>query len=224
MTYIEEINYFDINNPHNLYRIGYDYFDSKPKSYQDSIQSNCRLNDTSSTFGCYAATVYFNKEDVIKRFNEDIKILERYKQDFINKTENYVTQEDKELLLQDLCARLPYGVKVIRYIERNNKIEQLIPEIDLNLRLFELYTSNQEFIIKPYLRPMLSMTEEEYEEYRKFSYYGAAGVRPYTHGDFVAVPSFEKMDWLHAHHFDYRGLIEKGLAIEAPDGMYGKEE
>lgn len=46
VTYIEE---FDINNPHNLYRIGYDYFGSKPKSYQDSVQSKCRLNDTSST-------------------------------------------------------------------------------------------------------------------------------------------------------------------------------
>ena len=89
VTYIEE---FDINNPHKLYYcIGYDYFGSKPKSYKDSIQSSCRLNDTSSTFGHYAATVYFNQEDVIKRFNEDIKTLERYKQDFINKTENYDT-------------------------------------------------------------------------------------------------------------------------------------
>ena len=90
VTYIEE---FDINNPYKLfYRIGYDNFGSKSKSYQDSVQSSCRLNDTSSTFGCYAATVYFNQEDVIKRFNEDIKTLERYKQDFINKTENYDTR------------------------------------------------------------------------------------------------------------------------------------
>lgn len=64
-------------------------FGSKPKSYRDSVQSKCRLNSTSSTFGCYAATVYFNQEDVIKRFDEDIKTLERYKQDFINETENY---------------------------------------------------------------------------------------------------------------------------------------
>lgn len=86
VTYIEE---FDINNPHKLYYcIGYDNFGSKPKPYQDSVQSSCRLNDISSTFSCYAATVYFNQEDVIKRFNEDIKILERYKQDFINKTKN----------------------------------------------------------------------------------------------------------------------------------------
>lgn len=84
VTYIEK---FDINNPNNLYyRIGYDYFGSKPKSYQDSIQSSCRLNDTSSTFGCYAATVYFNQEDVINRFNKDISTLERYKQNFIDKT------------------------------------------------------------------------------------------------------------------------------------------
>lgn len=90
VTYIEE---FDINNPHNLfYRIGYDNFGSKPKSYQNSVQASCRLNDTSSTFGCYAATVYFNQEDVIKRFNEDIKTLGRYKQDFINKIENYETR------------------------------------------------------------------------------------------------------------------------------------
>jgi len=88
VTYIEK---FDINNQHNLYSIGYDIFGSKPKSYQDSIQSSCRLNDTCSTFGCYAATVYFNQEDVINRFNKDIKTLERYKQDFIDKTKNHDT-------------------------------------------------------------------------------------------------------------------------------------
>ena len=89
VTYIEE---FDINYPYNLYCIGYYSFGSNPKSYQDSVQSKCRLNDTSSTFGCYAATVYFNQEDVIKRFNKDIKTLERYKQDFINETGTYETK------------------------------------------------------------------------------------------------------------------------------------
>ena len=87
VTYIEE---FDINSPRNLYyRIGYDNFGSKPKSYQDSIQSSCKLNDIKSTFGCYAATVYFDQEYVINRFNKDIKTLERYKQDFIDKTKNH---------------------------------------------------------------------------------------------------------------------------------------
>jgi hypothetical protein len=72
VTYIEE---FDLNNPNKFYHIGYDNFGSKPKSYYDSVQSSCRLNDTSSTFGYYSATVYFNQEDVV----------ERYKQEFINK-------------------------------------------------------------------------------------------------------------------------------------------
>jgi len=82
VTYIDK---FDINDPRRLYSIGYSYLGSKPQLYQDSIQSNCRLDDTSSTFGCYSATVYFNREDVIERFNKDIKALERYKQNFIEK-------------------------------------------------------------------------------------------------------------------------------------------
>lgn len=84
VTYIEEI---DINNPHDLYHIGYGRFGSKSKSYHDSIQASCGLNYTGSTFGCYAATVFFNQEDVIKRFNEDIETLERYKQEFIKQTQ-----------------------------------------------------------------------------------------------------------------------------------------
>ena len=76
-------------------------------------------------------------------------------------------QEDKDLLLRDLSARLTYGVKVVRYIERNNKVEQLIPEMDLSLRLFELSISNQWFIIKPYLRPISSLTDEEKIELQK---------------------------------------------------------
>lgn len=82
VTYIEE---FDINNPYNFYHIGYDRFGSEPKSYYDSIQASCRLNDTSSTFGYYSATVYFNQESVIERFNRDIETLERHKQEFIDK-------------------------------------------------------------------------------------------------------------------------------------------
>ena len=150
-------------------------------------------------------------------------------------------KEDKQLLLADLCARLPYGVKVIRYIERNNKIEQLIPEIDLNLKLFELYTSNQEFIIKPYLRPMSSMTEDEAKEIAIL--YGIKDKDILSikitdeYIDFVVddglvnteikrfwydeiVSSIKIFDWLNKHNFDYRGLIQKCLAIEASEDMY----
>ena len=128
-----------------------------------------------------------------------------------------MTNEEKQLLLVDLCARLPYKVKV--HIEHDIFYDEREPyDTELNLSVLSNRCTGME--IKPFLRSLSSMTDEEREEYRKFSYYGAAGVRPYSHNDFVAVPSFEKMDWLHAHHFDYRGLILKGLALEASEGMY----
>ena len=129
-----------------------------------------------------------------------------------------MTQEDKNLLLRDLSARLLHRVKVVRYIERNNNIEQLISEMDLSLRLFELSLSNQEFIIKPYLRPISSMTEDERKEYNDI-------VKNTI--DFYDCPKSEEIcfflvpvEWLNARHFDYRGLIDKGLALEAPEGLY----
>lgn len=126
-----------------------------------------------------------------------------------------MTQEDKELLLKDLCARLPYKVKIMRYVERNNKINELIPELNLSIRLVELFISNDGFIIKPYLRPMSSMTKEEVLEY--------IGLKD----NIVAIDdttyffeTYQSIDWLNSRHFDYRGLIEKGFALEAKEGMY----
>ena len=67
--------------------------------------------------------------------------------------------------------------------------------------------------IKLYLRPMSSMTEEESTTY-EYSFLYSNDLRIYAE---------EYIDWLNAHHFDYRGLIEKGLALEAPEGMYKTE-
>lgn len=110
-----------------------------------------------------------------------------------------MTQEDKELLLKDLCARLPYGVKV--QIIKNNQLGTYIlypSDIDSFVHNFS--------DIKPYLRSLSSMTEKEEEEYEE-----------------VVRGSFEKqMDFYLRKHFDFRGLIPKGLALEALDGMYDK--
>lgn len=114
-----------------------------------------------------------------------------------------MNKKDKELLLKDLCARLPYGV----IVEDRNGTHTL------NYGNTELYTEH----IKPYLRPLSSMTKEEYEELKEISpYYGFA---PFKY-IYDWAPNYEMIDWLNAHHFDYRGLIEKGLAIEAPSDMY----
>ena len=108
-----------------------------------------------------------------------------------------MTQEDKKLLLADLCARLPYRVK---YQDRIDK-----EVLTLTLGIIHHY---ERFI--PYLRPMSSMTEEEKETYESFIIGIAAD----------EIGAWELTDWLNEHHFDYRGLIEKGLAIKAPEGMY----
>lgn len=84
VTYVDE---FDSQRPYALYNIGYDCFGSKPKSYYDSVQASDNMEATSTTFGMYAATVYFNKEDVIERFDRDIAALERRKQRFIKDNE-----------------------------------------------------------------------------------------------------------------------------------------
>lgn len=127
-----------------------------------------------------------------------------------------MTQEDKELLLKDLGARLSY--KVVAQVSYKDgegwKTE--------DRKVLGVYTDEQVYVdcvytnienTKPYLRPMSSITEEEKKEFnslingveeRCINAYGKGG---YT------LAFIEVNDWLNAHHFDYRGLIGKGLAI-----------
>jgi len=143
-----------------------------------------------------------------------------------------MTQEDKELLLKDLCARLPYGVRIS--LEYENKhlegtLDAVYPIEDdrviidnlseaiayCNVRCggFHIEENN----IKPYLFPLSSMTEEQKKEYhnlcseeeREEIEFGEWVTRVYYHN------TIESIDWLNAHHFDYRGLIERGLALDA---------
>ena len=116
-----------------------------------------------------------------------------------------MTQEDKELLLKDLCARLPYGIKASYYgAEEEHEIWDEIEGLT-----FDGYVDIGQYslpieAIKPYLFPLSSMTEEE-----KLMYEGLM-----IGTDNVSY-MLDVIDWLNAHHFDYRGLIEKGLAIDA---------
>ena len=138
-----------------------------------------------------------------------------------------MTQEEKHLLLKDLCARLPYGIKIqlkntyryhcdkmcnigdftideIKSIDKKGEHIKIYHNDPLD---YAWYIDDIEIEdIKPYLRPMSSMTEEEEKEFEETLQY-----TQYT---------LESYDWLNSHYFDYRGLIEKGLAIEAPEDMY----
>ncbi len=125
-----------------------------------------------------------------------------------------MTQEDKQLLLKDLCVRLPYGTVVLTGYDQEARYwnEQKFLETLLTSLVYEAFSKNLITFCKPYLRPMSSMTEEEENEYRAINCY--EGLFPRNE---------DALDYVLSHHFDYRGLIEKGLALEAPEGMYKTE-
>lgn len=121
---------------------------------------------------------------------------------------------DKELLLKDLCARLPYGVICTDNRHGDSRVFYMDVEDE---RVY--YTDFDEYGLiencKPYLRPMSSMTEEESIKYVTLTHYNTDdNGKPYRE------LTIEALDWLNKNMFDYRGLIEKGLALEAPEGMY----
>lgn len=113
-----------------------------------------------------------------------------------------MTQEDKELLLKDLCARLPYGV-----IIQIKDWTVLDAELKIG-HINRLQINDVE--LKPYLFPMSSMTKEQKVIYGDLCYSVIQSLAKNMQSELN-----ELINWLNAHHFDYRGLIEKGLAIDA---------
>ena len=117
-----------------------------------------------------------------------------------------MTQEDKELLLKDISGRLPYCQIVQITLFRNDGIKR---DIDLDPHVTEnIWEIIDKYHALPYLRLMSSMTDEERNEYNEYLFYGSSiGLSSNT------ATAYELIDWLNKKMFDYRGLIEKGLAI-----------
>lgn len=119
-----------------------------------------------------------------------------------------MTQENKELVLKDLCARLPYNVICQVEFKENGKYNSKV------MLLSGIFTDEAYFTTKggsiysneykPYLFPLSSMTEEQEEECQQIK-----------HSYYFDDDSFVLFDWYNKNHFDYRSLIEKGLAIDA---------
>ena len=129
-----------------------------------------------------------------------------------------MTQEEKQLLLKDLSARLPYGVlakpnKGVGFVPA--RVTTIIDYIDVKVTLDGSLVLPLD-MVQPYLRPMSSMTEEESDEFEKITN------ALLEHGDSEEIWD-TVIDWLNEHHFDHRHLIEKGLALEAPNGMYKED-
>ena len=115
-------------------------------------------------------------------------------------------QEYKELLQRDLCARLPYGIKASYYGED----EECETWDEVDGVAFDYVEIGQYSLpierVKPYLFPLSSMTEEQKQEYQYIT-------ERWMYDSSYSI--CDSIDWLNAHHFDYRGLIQMDLAIDA---------
>lgn len=169
-----------------------------------------------------------------------------------------MTQEEKQLLIIDLCERLPYKVKVfVKHKDRNfdDIIDNLtgilcavypdderiiVDELDkaiapVNVRCGGFLLDESE--AKPYLRSLSSMTEDEekhilteildeeedfYEPGFLINHFLNDSNPKNAHFNYLYLSDVQDIvDYLNSHYFDHRGLIKKGLALEAPEGMYG---
>ena len=132
-----------------------------------------------------------------------------------------MTQEDKELLLKDIYARIPYGVKGI--VEGGDVVTTPLKwyaEHSLELSIKYMVVKNG---WKPYLFPLSSMTDEQYDNFIivsgwdgdyediKRGLFSCIGCIGYIGIDYI----YDTIDWFNKNHFDYKGLIEKGLALDA---------
>ena len=150
-----------------------------------------------------------------------------------------MTQEEKDLLIKDLCYRLPYGVKA--YIKNWSKLERkyyegiyTVASVHPSLNDIYAYKENcsvevilgyTDYFIKPYLFPLDSMTEEQcydfycrfiendtdYDDFKEFYFENNEWHRMLT-----SIDDCESVvDWYNKNHFDYRGIIPRGLANDA---------
>ena len=117
-----------------------------------------------------------------------------------------MTHEDKELLLKDLCARLPYGVKVESVFINPDTKEHKSCGIEVFDATSILMIRDGLGEFKPYLFPLSSMTEEQKKEQE-------AHFTCIKHDMSFSICRY--MEWCYKNHFDINGLIEKGLAIDA---------
>jgi hypothetical protein len=137
-----------------------------------------------------------------------------------------MTQEERNLLLKDLCARLPYRTLISIGSDGNKYRMEEIRNALISIDTFKITIDGYDIEhIKPYLFPISSMTEEQYNSLYESGILDNCShnyeyVNPHIYGvSFIfkqfKTYSLELIEWLNKNHFDYRGLISMGLAIDA---------
>ena len=148
-----------------------------------------------------------------------------------------MTRKEKDLLLKDLCARLPYGIKG-NFLNSDGSLshDPLLRKVTITYSCLVTADGNEGMVLngdlKPYLFPMSSMTKAQKKKYYSLAddvtikpgencHFGIKihciklGISDNPHEGLWDDVDVDALDWLHKNHFDYRGLIEKGLAIDA---------
>ena len=140
-------------------------------------------------------------------------------------------QKESEILLKDLSGRLPYGV-IVKLV--NSEVPEKLLRIDCEDEYSCVSTKRGVYYpedVKPYLRPLSSMTEKEKKEFLnadmddlKICCEAMQKKLQMDSNEETVYAMYHHVDWLDKYMFDYRGLIPMGLALEAPEGMYQMEE
>jgi hypothetical protein len=128
-----------------------------------------------------------------------------------------MNEEKINLVLMDICGRLPHGV-ITKNCKNNFDVPaHMLPHVN-GIKLLIA-----EYDLKPYLRPMSSMTAAEEYEYHQCKNADYLAICKMEHAEMLETAALwfsRAIDWLNKHGFDYRGLIPMGLALPATEGMY----
>ena len=140
-----------------------------------------------------------------------------------------MTQDDKDLLLQDLCARLPYGVKVESVFINTDSKKRKSCGIEVFDATCILMIRDGFGEFKPYLFPLSSITEGQKNQISQLLLDAKIEFPPYEEDyDNLLASSVKQanalINYCLANHLDINGLIEKGIAIEAPKDMYKNQQ
>lgn len=132
-----------------------------------------------------------------------------------NQKDLAMTKEEKDLVMKDLCSRLPYGV----YVQIVDRVGFTHTLVELNPEVIQKMWSYKS--IKPYLRPLSSMTEEEFEYLNKLGIENSLKCieidDPKESFSFATKFCVEQLSYLYEHHYDVNGLIPSGHAIEVTE-------
>lgn len=160
-----------------------------------------------------------------------------------------MNKEEKNELITAFCGYLPYGVQCCEYNIEYGYHDCVLEAIHMNYfddgeHCVEGYWENRVENVKPYLRPIDSMTIEELEDYARYKFasdkiweivefrnawwFLNVRCRNRNNGDMWTFQikrtspfeDYKGIEWLNSHFFDYRDLLKKGLALKAPDEMY----